>query len=86
MANWEITKQKIEEGWVVALPSWACKSIRSYKDSDADFFQSEFDTATAIIQECHKPCDCIIGIWVPEEGEKRSDEWMLLYNHKIQSK
>jgi hypothetical protein len=80
--NFQQAIEKIKENWVITRPSWACKVIRSWKDSDADFFATEFDNTNAIIQECNKPCDCKVGIWIPENGDKEADDWVTLYNHK----
>ncbi len=80
--NFAQALEKIKEGWVVSRTTWACKVIRRWRDSDADFFMSEFDHTGAIIQECNQSCDCKIGIWVQEEGDKEADNWFLLHHDK----
>lgn len=80
--NWQQAQEKIRQNWVVTRPSWACKIVRSWKDEDADFFMSEFDHTDAVMQECNKPCDCKVGIYIAEPGDQEAEDFVMLYNHK----
>lgn len=75
----EEAKIKTQEGFVVKRVSWPCKIIRAWRDSDADYFMSDFDHEGAIIQECDKPCDCRISIYIEENGDKNANDWVVLY-------
>ena len=80
MATWDAAKAEMGKGWTVGRAAWGCKSIRLFQDSDMDYFANEFDSKSVIVQECNKPCDCSIGVWIVEAGDKEADDWIFLTN------
>lgn len=81
MATWkeEVEPAILKNEKTARLPEWPpCKIIRGYRVGDADFFYNEFNHNNAIIQECDIPCDCNVGIWVPNAGEKEREDWVIL--------
>lgn len=79
MANWQQVEAAIKEGWVAQRANWpSCKKIRKYTIGDADYFANDFDTKSAIIQECENECDCKIGIYIVEPGDKEAEDWIFL--------
>jgi hypothetical protein len=80
MLNFDQAKEEIKKGHTITRIAWACKVIRKWRESDSDYFVNEFkDQESAIIQECNKPCDCRIGIFVEEEGDRSAEDYVVLY-------
>jgi hypothetical protein len=80
MLNFEQAKEEIKKGHTLTRLTWVCKVIRKWRESDADFFVNEFkDQENSIIQECHKPCDCVVGIYIEEEGDRIGEDWVVLH-------
>lgn len=81
--NFERVKGALKEGWEARLPQWeSCRTIRAWKDSDADYFVHDIpaNTEDAIVMECERQCDCKVGIYAPAKEEVESDQWFLVNN------
>lgn len=81
MAIFATVESAIKAGKIARLPEWPeCKAIRTSKESDHDYFMHDINLVDAIIEDCPKVCDCKIGIWIPQPGEKESEEWVITQN------
>ena len=74
--NWKQVLDEISNGAYMKRPHWDCRIIRAADLSDQDFFATPIDLHGAIIEFCPmKRCDCSVGIWIPEPGDKEADDW-----------
>ncbi len=81
MALFTTVEQALSTGKKARRADWPdCKVIRRSIESDHDFFVHDVDLSEAIIESCKKTCDCEVGVWVPGEGDKEADDWVILAN------
>jgi len=81
MLEYSSAEIAMAEGKKVRRHGWPeCKVIRYPEGSDFDLLMHLDSIDGVIVQDCPKPCDCSVTVWVGSPEDKDAEDWEIVTN------